>query len=103
MRESKQQSQNLTNSQFHHKFQNNTSSFQVQSQQNEPINYEKLFEAMTQAQIARNHDIDMMVQTLRSHRLTISDVTNHSIEPKNYVVLKNKILFQYNHLNLPKL
>ena len=43
MRESKQQSQNLTDSQFHHKFQNNTSSFQVQSQQNdEPINDEKM-------------------------------------------------------------
>ena len=34
---------------------------------------------MTQAQIARNHDIDMMVQTLHSHSLTISDVANHSI------------------------
>ena len=96
---------NLTDSQFHHKFQNNTSSFQVQSQQNdEPINYEKMLEAMTQAQIARNHDIDMMVQTLRSHRLTISDVANHSIlESKNHVVLVNKIPFQHTDLNLPKL
>ena len=69
MRESKQQSQNLMDSQFHHQFQNNTSSFQDQLQQNdEPINYEKMLEAMTQAQNARNHDIDMMVQTLRSHR-----------------------------------
>ena len=58
MRESNQQSQNLTDSQFHHKFQNNTSSFLVQSQQNdEPINYEKMLEALTQAQIARNHDM----------------------------------------------
>ena len=57
MRESKQQSQNLTDSQFHHKFHNNTSSFQVQSQQNDdPIDYEKMLEAMTQAQNARNHE-----------------------------------------------
>ena len=34
---------------------------------------------MTQAQNARNHDIDLMVQTLYSHYLTISDVTNHSV------------------------
>ena len=38
-----------------------------------------MLEAMTQAQNARNHDIDMMVQSLRSHRLTSSDVTNHSV------------------------
>ena len=49
MRESKQQSQNLTDSQFHYEFHNNTSSFQVESQQNdEPIDYEKMLEAMTQ-------------------------------------------------------
>ena len=67
MRESKKQSQNHTDSQFHHKFQNYTSSFQVHSQQNyEPIDYEKMLEVITQAQNARNHDIDMMVQTLRS-------------------------------------
>ena len=43
MRESKQQSQNLTDSQFHHECHNNTSSFQVQSQQNDaPIDYEKM-------------------------------------------------------------
>ena len=63
-------------SQFHHQFQNNTSSFQ---QNDEPINYEKMLQAMTQAQNARNHDIDMMVQTLCSHRLIISDVANHSV------------------------
>ena len=33
---------------------------------------------MTQAQIARNYDIDLTVQTLHSRRLTISDVANHS-------------------------
>ena len=38
-----------------------------------------MLEAMTQAQNAHNHDIDMMVQTLRSHRLTISDVANHFV------------------------
>ena len=38
-----------------------------------------MLEAMTQAQNARNHDIDMMVQTLRSHSSTISDVANHSV------------------------
>ena len=80
MCESKQKSQNLMDSQFHHQFQNNTSSFQDQLQQNdEPINYEKMLEAMTQAQNARNHDIDMMVQTIRSYPLTSSDVTNHAV------------------------
>ena len=39
-----------------------------------------MLEAMTQAQIARNHDIDIMVQTLHSHRLTISDVASHSVK-----------------------
>ena len=58
---------------------------------------------MTQAQIARNHDIDILVQTLHSHHLTISDVSNHSIEPKNHVILENKIPFQHTHLNLLKL
>ena len=38
-----------------------------------------MLEAMTQTQNARNHDIDMMVQTLRSHRLASSDVGNHSV------------------------
>ena len=38
-----------------------------------------MLEAMTQAQIVRNHDIDPMVQTLLSHRLTISDVASHSV------------------------
>jgi len=83
IRESKQQSQNLMDSQFHHKFQNKTSSFQVQSQQNnEPIDYEKLLEAMTQAQITHNHDVDIMIKTLHSHPLTISDVVNHSVRAK---------------------
>ena len=59
MRESKQKSQNLIGSQLHHQFQDNTSSFQ---QNDEPINYEKMLEAMTQAQNFRNHDIDMMVK-----------------------------------------
>ena len=77
MRESKKKSQNLMDSQFHHQFQNNTSSFQ---QNDKPINYEKMLEAMTQAQNARNRDIDMMVQSLRSHRLTSSDVANHSVK-----------------------
>ena len=76
MRESKQKSQNLMDSQFHLQFQNNTSSFQ---QNHEPINYEKMLEAMSQAQNARNHDIDMMVQSLRSHCLTSSEVADHSV------------------------
>ena len=62
-----------------------------------------MLEAMTQAQIARIHDVDLMVQTLHSHCLTISDVANHSIRAENRVVLENKIPFQHNHLNLPKL
>ena len=38
-----------------------------------------MLEAMTQAQNARNRDIDMMVESLRSHRLTSSNVANHSV------------------------
>ena len=38
-----------------------------------------MLEVMTQAQNARNHDIDMMVQSLRSHHLASSDVGNHSV------------------------
>ena len=38
-----------------------------------------MLKAMTQAQNARNHDIDMMVLTLRSHRLASSDIANHSV------------------------
>ena len=87
-------------SQFHYHFQNNSSSFQ---QDNEPINYEKMLEAMTHAQNARNRDIDMMVESLHSHRLTSSDVTYILLEPKSHVVLEIKILFQNNHVNLPKL
>ena len=49
-------------------------------QNDEPINYEKMLGAMTQAQNARNHDLDMMVQSLRSHRLASSDVGNHSVK-----------------------
>ena len=45
-----------------------------------------MLEAMTQAQIARNHDIDLMVQTLHSHRLIISDVANHSIRAEESCV-----------------
>ena len=48
-------------------------------QNDEPIDYEKMHEGMTQAQIARNHDVDMMAQTLRFHRLTISNIPNHSV------------------------
>ena len=91
MRESVQQSQNLMDSRFYHKFQNKTSSFQVQSQQNdEPIDYEKLLEVMTQAQITHNHDIDIMVKTLHYNPLTISDITNHSVRAKESCCFENK-------------
>ena len=50
MRESKQKSQ------IDSQFQNNISSFQ---QNDEPINYKKMLGIMTQAQNARNRDIDM--------------------------------------------
>ena len=63
-------------SQFHYQFQDNTSSFHPD---NEFINYEKMLEDMTHAQNARNRDIDMMVESLRSHRLTRSGVTSHSV------------------------
>ena len=81
-------------SQFYHQFQNNTSSSQEQSQQNdEPINYEKMLEAMTQAQNARNHDIDMMVQL---YVLTVWPVLislTILLESKSHVVLKNRVPF----------
>ena len=63
----------------------------------------KMLEALTQAQNAHNHDIDMMVQTLRSHCLIISDVPTHSVRAQSHAILENKIPFQHNHLNLLKL
>ena len=56
-----------------------TSSFQVQSQNDAPIDYEKMLEVMTQARLARDYEIDMMVQFLRSHRSANSDIANHSV------------------------
>ena len=60
-----------------------------------------MFEAMTQAQKARNHDIDMMVQSLRSHHLASSDVVNHSVRAEESCCFEKQ--GQHNHLNLPKL
>ena len=94
MRESKQQSPNLMDSRFHHKFQNKTPSFQVQSQSNdEPIDYEKLLEVMTQDLITHNHDIDIMVKTLHSQPLTIPDVANHSVRAKKSYCWRTRFHF----------
>ena len=82
MRESKK-SQNLMDSQF----QNNISSFQ---QNNEPISQQKMLEFMTQAQNVRNRDIEMMIQTLPSHLMTISDVTNHSVRATESCYFENQ-------------
>ena len=49
-----------------------------------------MLEAMTKAQNARNRDIDMMVQSLRSHRLTSSDVTNHSVRAEESCCFENQ-------------
>ena len=49
-----------------------------------------MLEAMTQAQIAHNHDIDIMVKTLYSHPLTIHDVTNHSVRAKESYCFGNQ-------------
>ena len=49
-----------------------------------------MLEAMTQAQNARNHDIDMMVQSLRSHRLASSDVGNHSVRAEESCCFGNQ-------------
>ena len=76
MHESKQQLPSIldrmmresTDSQLHHDF---TSSFQSQ--------HEKMLAAMTQARLARDHDIDLMVQSLRSHRPANSDIVDHSL------------------------
>ena len=104
MCESKQQSQNLMDSQFHYDCHNNTSFFQVQSQQNdEPIDYEKLLEAMTQAQIIHNHDIDIIVKTLHSYPLTIPDIVNHSVRAKESCCFGKQDSILHTHLNLPKL
>ena len=45
---------------------------------------------MTQAQNAHNRNIDMMVQSLHSHRLTNSDVTNHSVRAKESCCFENQ-------------
>ena len=87
MRESKQQSQNLMDSQFHYHFQDNSSSFH---QNNEHINYEKMLEAMTQVQNTRNRDIDMMVESLHSHRWTSSNVSNHSVRAEESDCFENQ-------------
>ena len=76
MRESKQKSPNLMDS-----FQNNISSFQ---HNDDPI---KMLEAMTQAQNARNRDIELMIQTLPSYR---SKVTNHSVKAKESCCFGNQ-------------
>ena len=49
-----------------------------------------MLEIMTQAQIAHNHDIDMMVKTLHSHHLTIPDVTNHSVRANDSCCFENQ-------------
>ena len=87
-------------SQFHYQFQDNTSSFQ---HNNEHITYEEMLEVMTQAQNAHNHDIDMMVQTLRSHRLTNSDVTNHSVRAEESCSFENQGSISEQSFELAKL
>ena len=49
-----------------------------------------MLEIMTQAQMAHNHDIDMMVKSLPSHRLTISDVIKHSVRAKESCCFGNQ-------------
>ena len=39
----------------------------------------RCLKAMTQARLARDHEIDLMVQSLHSHRLANSDVGNHPV------------------------
>ena len=76
MHESKQQQPSIlnmmmresTDSPLQHDY---TSSFQSQN--------EKMLAAMTQARLAREHDLDLMVQTLRSHRPADSDIADHSL------------------------
>ena len=83
MHKSKQQSPSIaymmmresTDSQLHHDY---PSYFQVQSEHDAPIDYERMLKAMTQARLARDHDIDLMVQSLRSHRPATPDIDNHS-------------------------
>ena len=71
-------------------------------QNDEPINYEKILDAMTQAQNARNYNIDMMVQTLHSHRLIISDVANHSVRAEESYCFRKQDPISAHPLNLPK-
>jgi len=79
---------------FHQNFQNQLSypSFQTQSQQNdEPIDFKKMTEAMTQVQIAHNQEIYIMVNTLHSYPLTIPDVANYSVRAQESYCFENKI------------
>ena len=65
MHKSKQQAPSIldrmmresTDSQLHHDY---TSSFQVQSQHDAPINYERMLAAMTQARLARDHELSLI-------------------------------------------
>jgi len=45
---------------------------------------------MTQAQIAHNHDIDIMVKTLHSYPLTIPDVANYYVRAKESCCFRNQ-------------
>ena len=49
-----------------------------------------MLEAMTQAQNARNQDIEMMVQSLHSHRLANFDVGNHSVKAEESCSFRNQ-------------
>jgi len=55
---------------------------------------------MTQAQIAYNHDIDIMVKTLHSHPLTIPDVSNHSVRAKESCCFGNQDSTLAHHIEL---
>jgi len=91
---------------FHQNFQNQPSysSFQAQSQQNdEPIDFEKMIEVMTQVKITYNQKIDIMVNAVYSHPLTILNIATILLGPKNHVVLEAKLQFHHTHLNMTKI
>ena len=91
--EAERQFQTMMDSTFHQNFQKQPAYpyFQAQPQQNdEPINFKKMIEAMTQVKIAYNQKIDIMVNTLHSHPLTIPDVANHSVRTQESCCFENQ-------------
>jgi len=75
-----------TDSQIYHDY---PSYFQVQSEYDPPIDYEGMLAAMTEAKLARDHDIDLMVECL--HRPADSDIDDHLIRADEPSCLEQQV------------